>query len=46
MLGPILFAPGGGDARRPLALAFHRHWTGDSFHEATLNGHTTAGGGL
>jgi len=35
MLGPILPAPGGGDARRPLALAFCRHWTGDSFHEAT-----------
>ncbi len=35
MLGPILPAPGGGDARRPLALAFRRHRTGDSFHEAT-----------
>jgi hypothetical protein len=28
-------APGGGDARRALALAFHRHQTGDSFHEVT-----------
>jgi hypothetical protein len=35
MLGPIMPAPGGGDARRPLALAFRRHRTGDSFHEAT-----------
>jgi hypothetical protein len=33
MLGPILPAPGGGDARRPLALASRRHRTGDSFHE-------------
>jgi hypothetical protein len=35
MLGPIVPALGGGDARRPLALAFHRHRTGDSFHEVT-----------
>jgi hypothetical protein len=35
MLGPILPAPGGGGARRPLALASRRHRTGDSFHEAT-----------
>jgi len=35
MLGPILPAPGGGGARRPLALAFHQHRTGDAFHEAT-----------
>jgi hypothetical protein len=35
MLGPIVPAPGGGDARRPLALAFRRHRTGDSFYEAT-----------
>jgi hypothetical protein len=35
MLGPIMPALGGGDARRPLALAFRRHRTGDSFHEAT-----------
>ena len=34
MLGPIMPAPGGGDACRPLALAFHRHWPGDSFPEA------------
>jgi hypothetical protein len=34
MLGPIMPAPGGGDARRPLALAFRRHRTGDSFHKA------------
>jgi hypothetical protein len=35
MLGPVIPAPGGGDARRPLALAFRRHRPGDSFHEAT-----------
>jgi hypothetical protein len=35
MLGPIMPALGGGDARRPLALAFRRHRTGNSFHEAT-----------
>ena len=35
MLGPILPALGGGGACRPLALAFHRHWPGDSFPEAT-----------
>ena len=35
MLGPIVPALGGGDARRPLALAYCRHRTGDSFHEAT-----------
>lgn len=35
MLGPIMSAPGGGDARRPLALAFRRHRTGDSFYEVT-----------
>jgi hypothetical protein len=34
MLGPIVPALGGGDARRPLALAYCRHRTGDSFHEA------------
>ncbi|MGA3145734.1 MAG: hypothetical protein ABSF10_22270 [Verrucomicrobiota bacterium] len=28
-------ALGGGDARRPLALAFRRHRTGDSFYEVT-----------
>jgi hypothetical protein len=33
MLGPIMPAPGGGDARRPLAVAFRRHRTGGSFHE-------------
>jgi hypothetical protein len=33
MLGPIMPAPGGGDARRPLALAFCRHRPGNSFHE-------------
>ena len=35
MLGPIMPALGGGDARRPPALAFRRHRTGDSFYEAT-----------
>jgi hypothetical protein len=33
MLGPVMPAPGGGDVRRLLALAFRRHQTGDSFHE-------------
>jgi len=35
LLGPILPALGGGGACRPLALAFHRHWPGDSFPAAT-----------
>jgi hypothetical protein len=35
MLGPIMPALGGGDARRPLALASRRHRMGDSFHEAS-----------
>jgi hypothetical protein len=34
-LGPILPALGGGDARRPLALASRRHRPGNSFQEAT-----------
>jgi len=34
MLGPILPAPGGGDARRPLAVASRRHRSRDSFPEA------------
>jgi hypothetical protein len=33
MLGSFMLAPGGGDARRPLAPAFRRHRKGDSFHE-------------
>ncbi|MGA2787741.1 MAG: hypothetical protein ABSF60_09455 [Verrucomicrobiota bacterium] len=33
MLGPILPASRGGNARRSLALAFCRHRTGDSFQE-------------
>jgi hypothetical protein len=35
MLGPVMPAPGGGDARRALALASRRHRPGNSFHEAT-----------
>lgn len=34
MLGTLVPALGGGDARRSLALASRRHRTGDSFHEA------------
>ena len=46
MLGPILPAPGGGNVRRPLALAFRRHRTGDSFQEATDPERTHRGGRL
>jgi hypothetical protein len=46
MLGPILPAPGGGSSRQPLALAFRRHRTGDSFHEVTDPERTHHGGWL
>jgi len=43
MLGPVVPAPGGGDARRPLALAFRRHWPGDSFSKPLTRKATTGG---
>jgi len=44
MLGPIMPPPGGGDAHRPLALAFQRRQTGDLFHEDADPERTHPGG--